>query len=67
MSIIYLGGQKMTALVIALVCIAVIVLLSKFMPDIIKSIPAIIGLIIIVCIVGGVAFFIWIGTFMTGC
>ena len=57
----------MIALVVVLVCVAVIVLLSKFMPDIIRSIPALIGLIVIVCIVGGVALFIWIGTFMAGC
>lgn len=44
----------MVALVVILCVIGVIALLSKFLPNILASIPAVIGLILLVLIVGGV-------------
>ncbi len=52
----------MGALVIVLVIIGAIVLLSKFLPNIIASIPAVIGLIILAILIGGVALFVGLAT-----
>lgn len=48
----------MMTLVVVLCIIGIVMLLSKFMPDILRSIPAVIGLIILAIIIGGVVFII---------
>ena len=48
----------MVPLIVVLCIIGVVMLLSKFMPDILKSIPAVIGLIILAILLCGVVFII---------
>ena len=52
----------MIPIVILLATIGAIILLSKFLPNIIASIPAVIGLVILALIIGGVAFFLTLPT-----
>ena len=42
------------ALLVVLCIIGVVMLLSKFLPDILKAIPAVIGLIILAILIGGI-------------
>ena len=44
----------MIPLIIVLCVIGAVTLLSKFLPDILKSIPAVIGLIILAILIGGI-------------
>ena len=46
----------MIPLIVVLCIIGVVMLLSKFLPDILKSIPAVIGLIILAILIGSVLF-----------
>ncbi len=46
----------MAPLIVLLCIIGVIALLSKFLPNIIASIPAFIGLITLILLIGGVLF-----------
>lgn len=48
----------MMPLVVVLCIIGVVVLLSKFLPDILKAIPAVIGLIILAILIGSIVFVI---------
>ena len=41
-------------LVVVLCIIGIVMLLSKFLPDILKAIPALIGLIILAVLIGGI-------------
>ena len=54
------GGDFMIALVVVLCIIGVVMLLSKFLPDILRAIPAVIGLIILAILIGIVAFIIYL-------
>ena len=50
----------MIPLVVVLCIIGVVMLLSKFLPDILRAIPAVIGLIILATLIGSVAFIIYL-------
>lgn len=50
----------MTALFIVLCVIGAVMLLSKFLPDILRAIPAVIGLIILALLIGGVIFIVYL-------
>ena len=52
----------MMPLVIVLCVIGAVMLLSKFMPDILRAIPAVIGLIILAILIGGIVFVIYLFT-----
>ncbi|MBR2322264.1 MAG: hypothetical protein IKA54_01585 [Clostridia bacterium] len=52
----------MTSILILFAIIGVVVLLSKFLPNIIASIPAVIGIIFLAIIIGGVIFFVTLPT-----
>jgi len=52
----------MVPLIVVLCIIGVVMLLSKFMPDILRAIPAVIGLIILAVLIGGIIFVIWFFT-----
>ena len=54
------GGDFMIPLVVVLCIIGVVMLLSKFLPDILRAIPAVIGLIILAILIGIVAFIIYL-------
>ena len=47
-----IGGDFMIPLIVVLCIIGVVMLLSKFLPDILKAIPAVIGLIILAILIG---------------
>jgi len=48
----------MVYLVAVLCIIGIVMLLSKFLPDILRAIPAVIGLIILAILIGGVVLII---------
>ncbi|MBP1578041.1 MAG: hypothetical protein J6C75_06130 [Oscillospiraceae bacterium] len=48
----------MMPLAVVLCIIGVVMLLSKFMPDILRAIPAVMGLIILAILIGGIIFVI---------
>ena len=50
------------ALLVVLCIIGVVMLLSKFLPDILKAIPAVIGLIILAILICGILAVIWLFT-----
>ena len=52
----------MVPLIVVLCIIGVVMLLSKFMPDILRAIPAVIGLIILAVLIGGIILVIWLFT-----
>ena len=52
----------MMPLVIVLCVIGAVMLLSKFMPDILRAIPAVIGLIILAILIGGIVLVIYLFT-----
>lgn len=54
------GGDFMIPLLVVLGIIGVVMLLSKFLPDIFRAIPAFIGLIILAILIGSVAFIIYL-------
>ena len=53
-------GDFMIPLVVVLCIIGVVMLLSKFLPDILRAIPAVIGLIILATLIGSAAFIIYL-------
>ena len=50
----------MIPLIVVLCIIGVVMLLSKFLPDILRAIPAVIGLIILAILIGGIVLIIYI-------
>jgi len=52
----------MVPLIVVLCIIGVVMLLSKFMPDILRAIPAVIGLILLAALIGGTISVIWFFT-----
>ena len=52
----------MVPLFVVLCIIGVVTLLSKLLPDILRAIPAVIGLIILAILIGGIMFVIWLFT-----
>lgn len=52
----------MAPLIVVLCIIGVVMLLSKFLPDILRAIPAVIGLIILAILIGGIISIIWLFT-----
>ena len=50
----------MELLVSVLCIIGIVMLLSKFLPDILKAIPAVIGLIILAILIGSIGFIIFL-------
>ena len=53
-------GDFMIPLVVVLCIIGVVMLLSKFLPDILRAIPAVIGLVILATLIGSAAFIIYL-------
>ena len=54
------GGDFMIPLLVVLCIIGVVMLLSKLLPDILRAIPAVIGLIILAILIGSVALIIYL-------
>ena len=50
----------MIPLIVVLCIIGVVMLLSKFLPDILRAIPAVIGLIILAILIGGLVLIIYL-------
>lgn len=50
----------MVPLIVVFCIIGVVMLLSKFLPDILRAIPAIIGLLILAILIGGFISIVWL-------